>query len=128
MDGRHFDALAKRFSSRRSAIGGLLAGLLLPLDASARGKGKDRQKGRGRGKGAGKNRDKGRGKAKKRASAQVEPCWRAGACIPKKGANVSRCDLGAMRPLQASTAPAAISAAPTSVVPISVAPSSPRPT
>lgn len=35
---------------------------------------------------------------KGRAAAQVEPCWRSGACIPKKGANVSRCDLAEYNP------------------------------
>lgn len=83
MDGRHFDALAKRLSSRRTAIGGLFAGLLLPLElATGKGKGKGRKR-----KGKGKPRDK------KRTQAQAEQCWRSGACILKKGANVSRCDL-----------------------------------
>lgn len=74
VDGTHFDDLAKRLSqarTRRFAIGGLLTGVLLPLDAAARGKGKRR----------------------KRVQAQEEPCWRAGACIVSKGSNVSRCDL-----------------------------------
>jgi hypothetical protein len=56
----------------------MLAGLLLPLDAVARGKGKKR---------------KSKGTEKKRATAQAEPCWRAGACIVSKGSNVSQCDL-----------------------------------
>ena len=36
---------------------------------------------------------KDRTKDKKRNTAQGDGCWRAGACIPGKGANVSRCDL-----------------------------------
>ncbi len=80
MDSRNFDALARQVGTRRTALGGLLASLLLPLEAAARGKGKDRNRQR-------------KGKDKKHASAEVEPCWRAGACIPKKGANVSQCDL-----------------------------------
>lgn len=95
MDARHFDDLAKHLGSRRAAIGGLLAGLLLPLEAAARKKGKQRKR-------TGKDRDKGKGKGKatkhKDATAEAEPCWRAGACIPKKGANVSRCDLGGYSP------------------------------
>ncbi len=78
MDGRHFDALAKQIGSRRTAIGAMLAGLLLPLEASARGKSKKRKR---------------KGKDKRRASAQLEPCWRAGACVVSKGSNVSQCDL-----------------------------------
>jgi hypothetical protein len=86
VDGRHFDALARQLSSRRTALGGLLAGLLLPLEAAARKKGKDKQR-------QGKGKDRHKGKAKQRASAQLEPCWRAGACIVSKGSNVSQCDL-----------------------------------
>ena len=102
MDGHHFDALAKRLSSRRTAIGGLLAGLLLPLEIAARGKGKSKNKGKqskGNSKGkdqkSGKGKGKGKGKAqdKGKTNAQAETCWRAGACIPKKGANVSQCNL-----------------------------------
>ena len=83
MDGRHFDDLARNLSSRRTAIGGLLAGLLLPVGAAARKKGKDQQR---------KRKGKGKGKDKQRVTAQAT-CWRAGACIPKKGSNVSQCDL-----------------------------------
>ncbi len=79
MDGQHFDALARRISTRRTAIGGLLAGLtFLPIEAAARNKGKARKR---------------TGKNKQRAKAQEEPCWRAGACSVSKGSNVSRCDL-----------------------------------
>ena len=95
MDGRHFDALAKRLSSRRTALGSLLAGLLLPLE-SVTGKGKDKSrkhKGKGKGKGKGKDRGKGKSHDKKRTRAQAEVCWRSGACILKKGANVSQCNL-----------------------------------
>jgi hypothetical protein len=88
MDAQYFDDLTRQLSSRRTAIGGLLAGLLLPLDAAARGKSKRKDKG--------KAKDK--GKDQKRANAQAEPCWRAGACMPKKGANVSQCDLAGYSP------------------------------
>ena len=49
VDPRHLDALAKRLStlgSRRTALGGVLAGFLLPLEVAARGKGKGKGKGR----------------------------------------------------------------------------------
>jgi hypothetical protein len=88
MDAHHFDHLAKRLSSRRTALGGLLAGLLLPLEGSTRGKGKGSGNGNQR-----KRKGKDRGKGHQRASAQEEPCWRAGACIVSKGSNVSQCDL-----------------------------------
>jgi len=78
VDGSHFDVLARQYGSRRTAVGGLLAGLLLPLDA-ARGKNKRRKR-------KGKENRKG-------VAAQEVSCWRAGACILKKGANISRCDL-----------------------------------
>jgi hypothetical protein len=84
VDGRHFDALARRISSRRTAIGGLLVGLLVPLEAMARGKDKRRKH---------KSKGKEKEKNKKRTSAQAEPCWRANACIVSKGSNVSQCDL-----------------------------------
>jgi hypothetical protein len=85
MDGSRFDDLARQLSSRRNAIGGLVGGLLLPLEAAARGKRKHKGKDRDRGKG--------RSRGQKRASAQAESCWRAGACIVSKGSNVSQCDL-----------------------------------
>ena len=93
MDGHHFDALAKRLSSRRAALGGVLTSLLLPLEAAARGKNKS--KGKDRGKGRDNRKEKGKGKDKKRtrASVQADSCWRTGACFPRKGANVSQCDL-----------------------------------
>ena len=85
MDGSRFDRLTRTLSSRRTAVGGLLAGLLLPLDAAARKKGKDKQRKR-------------KGRDKQRAQAQLELCWRAGACIAKKGANVSQCNLEGYSP------------------------------
>jgi hypothetical protein len=79
MDASRFDQLSKAIGTqRRTVLGGLLAGLLLPLEAAARKKGKDKQR---------KDKDK------QRTSAQAEPCWRAGACIVSKGSNVSQCDL-----------------------------------
>jgi hypothetical protein len=116
VDPRHLDALAKRLGtlgSRRTALGGILAGLLLPLEAAARGKGKPKQiqkqkrngydKDQGKDqKGKGKGRNKGKEKKGKDqrsgAAAQAEVCWRAGACSPKKGANVSQCDLAGYAP------------------------------
>ena len=82
MDGSQFDRLTKTLSSRRTALGGLLAALLLPLDAAARKKGKQHKR---------------KGKDQQRVRAQ-DSCWRAGACIPKKGANVSQCDLANYSP------------------------------
>lgn len=79
MDDRHFDALARQLSSRRTAIGAMLAGLLLPLEAAAHKRRRDkRRRGRGRRRGnpLGGNQ-----------------CWRPGPCVPRIGANVSRCDL-----------------------------------
>jgi hypothetical protein len=61
MHGTHFDALARQVSSRRIALGGLLAGLLLPLEAVARGKGTKSQR---------KQSDK----RQKEANAQAESC------------------------------------------------------
>lgn len=89
MDATSFDRWVRRLSmgaSRRRVLGGLLAGpaLLLPLEATARKKGKDAQR---------KRTDKGKNKDRQRATVQQESCWRAGACIPKKGANVSQCNL-----------------------------------
>jgi hypothetical protein len=80
MDGKRFDTLTRQLSSRRVAIGGLLAGLLVPLEAAARKKDKHHKR-------------TGKAKAKKLASAQQEPCWRAGECLVSKGSNVSQCDL-----------------------------------
>lgn len=91
MDGRHLDALAKRLSSRRTALGSVFAALLLPLEAAdGKGKGRNRKR-KDKRKGRGKGKDSGYGN--RRTRAQAEPCWRVGACSPKKGANVSRCDL-----------------------------------
>jgi len=96
LDGPRFDALTRRLGTRRTALGGLLAVLLVPLEAAARGKGTQR------GKQKGKHRDKGKGKDKSRSQnrthAQAEQCWRAGACIPKKGSNVSQCNLANYSP------------------------------
>jgi hypothetical protein len=89
-DGR-FDDMARHLSSRRTALGGLLVGLLIPLEAASRKKGRARQnKGKGKRKGAGKDQH--------HAVAQADSCWRAGACIPKKGANVSQCNLAGYAP------------------------------
>ncbi len=73
MDGQRFDALARNLSSRRTAIGGLVASLLVPLGVAAGGKHKKQQQ----------------HKRKKRG----ETCWRGGSCQPRLGANVSRCNL-----------------------------------
>jgi hypothetical protein len=115
LDARHFDALARRLSTRRIALGGVLAGLLLPLEVAARGKGNGKnakhraQKSRGTGnqqkhKGHDKRKEKDKkgrdkpGKDQQRTSAQAEVCWRAGACSPKKGSNVSQCNLAGYSP------------------------------
>lgn len=79
MDEKHFDLLTKHLGSRRTAIGGLLAGLLLPLEAAARKKGKQRKQ-----RGNGKGRDKGKGKKHKRANAQAEPAGELGPVSPRK--------------------------------------------
>lgn len=78
MDGQHFDALARQVGSRRTAIGAMLAGLLLPLEAAAHKQRRDKRK---------------RGRGRRRGGAPGNSCWRPGACIPRIGANVSRCDL-----------------------------------
>ena len=91
MDAKQVDQLARQLSTRRTALGALLAGLLLPLEAAARKQGKGKQHNghdkRHKKKKAGKGTDKGR------TTAQAEPCWRAGACTVSKGSNVSQCDL-----------------------------------
>ena len=81
MESDRFDRLARSLaagSSRRRLLAGLLAGLIVPLEVAAK-RGKDKRR---------KQRQK-----SQRIQAQLEPCWRVGACIPKKGANVSRCNL-----------------------------------
>ena len=101
MDGTQFDALARQLSSRRTALGGLVAGLLLPLAAAARGKDKKRKRnGKGKDRKSGKSKKKGQDKARDtgKTTAQAEVCWRAGACILKKGANVSQCNLAGYAP------------------------------
>ncbi len=73
MDGRHFDALARRIGSRRTAIGGLLAGLLVPfpLETPARRKARKRRHKRRR-----------KVKARKRASDQADTCCPTSISIP----------------------------------------------
>ena len=86
MDAHHFDALTKalgRARTRRTALAGLLAGFLVPLDAAARKKRKSKGKDRGRRK----DRHKGRRQAKAEAV-----CYAGTSCTPKPGANLSGCD------------------------------------
>ena len=90
MDTAHFDAITRRLGTRRTALGGALAGLLLPLSAAARKKGHGKDNHRHR---HGKGKDRTKGNGKHRATAQADSCWRAGACLLKKGANVSQCNL-----------------------------------
>lgn len=81
MDEQHLDQVARRLGAtgtRRTAFGALLAGLLLPLEATARGRDKHRTR---------------HGNRSRRSRVQTEACWRAGACIVSKGSNVSQCDL-----------------------------------
>ncbi len=118
MEPRHFDRLAVSCAagfSRRDALQRLIAGvgaLTLPgaaaltglSDADAKSKRKHKHK---------KTNKKGRGKEKRRQDASADQegkaqdkqrvaaqqsCWRAGACNPGKGANVSRCDLAGYSP------------------------------
>ncbi len=95
MDSHAFDRLARVLGtsgSRRAAIGVLVAAspLAAILETTAK-KRKSRQKDRGKDKN--KNKNKGKGKNKGKTNAQAEDCWRSGACILKKGANASRCNL-----------------------------------
>lgn len=61
MDGSRFDHIARRWATRRTALGGLIGGLLLPLlpddqaDARKKRQHNDRHKGRGKGHGRDKN-------------------------------------------------------------------------
>ena len=73
------------------SLGAVLLGHAADLEARpGRGKG-NRGKARG---GKGKQRhNRSRRQETRRIQAQQEDCWRAGACIPKKGANLSYCDL-----------------------------------
>lgn len=96
MDAPRFDRLAATVSTiaTRRGFVQLLASLPLfsLLTSSIRVgeevEGKGRKK-KDRGKGKGKNKDKDKLKTRPRA----ETCWRSGACVLRKGANVSRCNL-----------------------------------
>jgi hypothetical protein len=99
MDPTRFDRLSRALAARgpRRAVlallaalpvaGALLTGLRQPLDTVARGEGT------GKRKQAKAKKGKGKGKDQQRTTAQAEVCWRAGTCIPKKGSNVSQCNL-----------------------------------
>lgn len=113
MDARHFDALTKRLGSRRTALGGLLAGVLLPLETIARGKHK---KGTQR-----QRKDRGQRKEQQRTAAQAEPCWRVGAVSPRRAPTSASATWPVTPLLPASTALAATSPGPTCGEPISVA-------
>lgn len=87
MDAHHFDSLTKALGSaqtRRTALGGLLAGLIVPLDAAARKKRKH--------KGHGASRRKQRGKSSERQAQAEAVCFGGTSCTPKPGANLTRCD------------------------------------
>ena len=131
MDPRHLDALAKRLGtlrSRRTALGGVLAGLLLPLEAAARGKGKGKGTGKNvkprgqkrhdqhKGKGNGKDRGKEQGPGPE-AEARGGPggsLLAGGRLHPQEGRQRQSVQPGGLHlPTRPSTAPAAISAAPT---------------
>lgn len=114
MDPTRFDRLSRALAAhgpRRGLLallaalpvaGALLSGGRLPLVVTARGahpqlkkdkgKGNDQHKGKGKEK-AKKGKGNGNGKDQQRTTAQAEVCWRAGACSPKKGSNVSQCNL-----------------------------------
>ena len=88
MDGRVFDRLTRTLGTtgtRRAALAALIAAnALFPWgDAAGKKHKPDRHD----------PAKKGKAKNKKKARAQVENCWRAGNCIPKKKGNVSQCDL-----------------------------------
>ena len=103
MDAPYFDALARHIGTRRTALGGLLAGLLLPSGAAARGK---------KGKGEGKDKGKYWGKAKSRTRTGGAPTRKlnsAGARAPacrRKGPTSAAVIWWATRHRQTSTAPA----------------------
>ena len=95
MDRSRFDALTRLLAakaSRRTAFGALLGVALLGKAPGvlAKGNGKGKQNhARSRRKGKGKER----GHDIRKVTARQESCWRAGACVPSTGSNVSRCDL-----------------------------------
>lgn len=97
MDEARFDRLARGIAgrtTRRAVVALLVGGLLLPVTAATRAKDRHRPR---------KNRSTRQGKNKsgeRHAAAQTEPCWRAAACLPSKGSNVSRCDLSGSTALQ----------------------------
>ncbi len=102
MDPLRFDRLSRALAAcgpRRGVLGllaalpvagSLLPGGRLPLQAAALATTRKRKKAKDK---KGKRKDRSKGKDKQRTNAQAEVCWRAGACIVKKGANVSQCDL-----------------------------------
>jgi Pentapeptide repeats (8 copies)/RTX calcium-binding nonapeptide repeat (4 copies) len=91
MDTKKFDGLSKAIgtaTSRRSLVVGVAGGgIAALLAATAHG---DVAARRGQ---AEKKRRTQRHQTSQRVHAQAETCWRAGACIPSTGSNVSRCDL-----------------------------------
>jgi uncharacterized protein YjbI with pentapeptide repeats len=106
MDPTRFDRLSRALAAtgpRRGVLALLaalpVAGVLLTsgrlsLEAAALATTRKRKKANKKDKDKkGKSRSKGKGKDQQRTTAQAEGCWRAGACIVKKGANVSQCDL-----------------------------------
>ena len=107
MDRARFDALAKLLAStgsRRKTFGALLGATFLghqlegEADAKGKGKGRGHNNGRGKGHSQGKGRGGGKGKNNRKhhtTKAQASPparCFGSGACVPKKQANLAKCD------------------------------------
>ena len=93
MDQARFDELIKRVGATqltrghalRGLAGGTLAAVLGAMLSADGATAKRKQR---------KHRGRNDRQDPKRIHAQQEePCWRAGACLPKKGSNVSRCNL-----------------------------------
>lgn len=91
MDRNRFDEITQALTtspSRRKLLVGVAGGGIAALLAAITHGDVDARRVQ-----AEKKRRKQRHQKSDRVKTQAEPCWRAGACIPKKGANVSRCDL-----------------------------------
>jgi hypothetical protein len=99
MDSHVFDRIVRTLGtsvSRRAAIGALMAASPLAAIMETTAKKRNRRKANSKDKnkgGKGRDNDKGKGKGKGKAKAQAENCWRSGACILRKGANASQCNL-----------------------------------
>ncbi len=110
MDPHHFDGLTKALGqarTRRTALGGLLAGLLLPLSTEAKRKtsrGKDAKQRKRKGHQPGKHQTRKQRRKSAERQAQAEAvCYSGTSCTAKPGANLTRCDFTGSAAMQGAT-------------------------